>query len=144
MNAIALTVAITCLTAGQSGTAPVAGTWTAQFDGRTFVKLELTTAGGKIAGGLSLGDIEVDEKGALRKVGEMPPTLRPIFDVVQKGSTLTFSRKDSEDSTDVDRFQLRLLDATRAELVLVLTEEDRKEIAAEGITEPKPIVLTRR
>ena len=77
MTIVALTIAITCLTAGQSGTAAVAGTWTAQFDGRTFVNLELTTVGGKIAGGLSLGDIEVDEKGALRKVGEMPPTLRP-------------------------------------------------------------------
>ena len=141
MNAIALTVAITCLTAGQSGTPSVAGTWTAQFDGRTFVRLELTTTGGTIAGGLSIGDVEVDDKGALRKVGEMPAKLTPLFDVVQKGSTVTFSRKDS---TDVDRFQLRLVDDKRAELLLLLSEADRKDLAAEGITEPKPIVLTRR
>jgi hypothetical protein len=142
MNAIALSVAITCLTAGQSGTASVAGTWTAEFDGRTFVKLELKTAGGTIAGGLSIGDVEVDKQGALRKVGEMPAKLTPIFDVIQKGSTLTFSRKDS---TDVDRFEFRLLkDGTRAELVFLFTEADLKEIAEEGIPAPKPIVLTRR
>ena len=141
MNAIALTVGIACLTAGQSGTAPAVGTWTAQFDGRTFIKLELKTAGGTIAGGLSIGDIEVDDKGALRRVGEMPPKLTPIFDVVQKGSTLTFARKES---TDIDRFQLRLVDDKRAELLLLLSEADRKDLAAEGIPAPKPILLTKQ
>ena len=141
MNGVALTIAITCLTASQSGTASVAGTWTAEFDGRTFVRLELKTAGGTLAGGLSIGDIEVDDKGALRKVGEMPPKLTPIFDVLQKGSTLTFSRKDS---TDIDRFQLRVLDGKRAELVFLFSEADRKELAAEGIPAPKPILLTKQ
>jgi hypothetical protein len=142
MNAIALTIAITCLTAGQSGTGSVAGTWTAQFDGRTFVRLELTTTGATIAGALTIGDIEVNEQGALRQVGEMPAKLTPIFDVRQKGSTLTFSRKES---TDIDRFELRLLnDGKRAELVLVLTEADLKELAEEGVPKPKPIILTRR
>ena len=141
MHAIALTIAIAGLTAGQSGTAPIAGTWTAEFDGRTFVKLELTTAGGTIAGGLSIGDIEVDKQGALHKVGELPAKATPIFDVRQKGSLVTFSRKDT---TDIDRFELRLLDGKRAELVLLLTEDDLKELAEEGIPKPKPIVLTRR
>lgn len=142
MTAVALIVGITCLTASQSATLSVAGTWTAQFDGRMFVRLELKTEGAAIAGGLSLGDVEVDDKGAVRKVGEMPATLTPIFDVRQKGSTLTFSRKDV---TDVDRFEMRLLsDGKRAELVFLFTEDDLKELAAEGIAAPKPIVLTRR
>ena len=141
MNAIALAVAITCFTAGQSNPSTIAGTWTAEFNGRTFVRLELKTAGGTIAGGMSIGDIEINEQGALKKVGEMPAKLTPIFDARQEGSLLTFSRKDS---TDIDRFELRLLDGKRAELVLVLTEDDRKELAAEGVPTPKPIVLTRR
>jgi hypothetical protein len=142
MPLVAVIVGITCLTAGQSGTGSVAGTWTAQFDGRTFVRVELKTEGGTIAGGMSLGDIEIDNQGALRKVGEMPAKLTPIFDVRQKGPLLTFSRKES---TDIDHFEFRLLnDGARAQLLLLLTEDDLKDLAAEGIPAPKPIVLIRR
>lgn len=143
MTAVALIVAAACLTAGQSTPSTVAGTWTAQFDGRTFVRLELTSAGGTIAGGMSLGDVEVDKQGAVRKVGEMPAQLTPIFKATLKGSTLTFLRGEAGDP-DPDRFQLRLLDDKRAELVFVFSEDDLKEFAAEGIPAPKPIVLTKR
>ena len=143
MQVVALIVGITCLTAGQAATPSVAGTWTAQFDGRTFVRLELTSTGGTIAGGLSIGDIEINEQGALKKVGEMPAQLTPIFKATLKGSTLTFLRGEAGDP-DPDRFQLRLLDDKRAELVFVFSEDDLKEFAAEGIPAPKPIVLSRR
>jgi hypothetical protein len=138
----ALIVVATCLTAGQSTASSIAGIWTGEFGGKTFVRLELKAAGDAISGGLSIGDVEVDDKGALKTVGDLPAKLTPIFDVVRKGSTLTFSRKDS---TDIDRFELRVLDdGKRAELVFLLSEEDRKDLAAEGIVPPKPIVLTRR
>lgn len=142
MNAIALMLAITCLTASQSGTSSVAGTWTAQFDGRTYVRLDLKTDAGKISGGLSLGNLEVDSKGAVSKVSEAPAKLTPIFDVKQSGSTVRFSRIDT---TETDTFELRLLDGgKRAELLLILSDADRKALAAEGVPAPKPIALTRR
>ena len=54
---------------------------------------------------------------------------------------MTFSRKDT---TDTDRFELRMLEGGRAELHMLLNESDRKELAASGIPTPKPIPLTRQ
>ena len=49
---------------------------------------------------------------------------------------LTFARKDGRDT---DRFELKLVDATTAELTPVLTEASRKELVALGISEFKPL-----
>ena len=140
MKTLTLAIALTVLSMGQSGVASFAGSWTAQFQGRTFVRLELKTANGAITGGISLGDIEVDDKGGLRRVGDPPRDLRPISDVRQRGSTLTFALKDENDT---DRFELRVLESGRAELLFLPDEATRKEIAASGIPVPKPIPLTR-
>ena len=61
MKILAVIVAVVCL-AGQASGTPVAGTWRAQFDGRTFVTLELESANGTVTGLISLGDIEVASK----------------------------------------------------------------------------------
>jgi hypothetical protein len=76
---------MTAVLACQSGGGPIAGTWTAQFEGRTFLRLELKTVNGTITGGMSVGNIEVDGQGALRRVGELPRDLRPILDVTPHG-----------------------------------------------------------
>ncbi len=141
MKALALVVAMTAASAGQSGGASVTGTWTAQFEGRTFLRLELKTVNGAITGGLSVGNIEVDKQGALRHADEPPRDLTPIVDVTERASTVTFSRKDGPDT---DRFELRLLDPGRAELRLLLDDADREELAASGIAAPKPIALTKQ
>jgi hypothetical protein len=141
MKKVTLAIALTIFSMGQSGAASFAGSWTAQFQGRTFVRLELKTANGAITGGISLGDIEVDDKGALRRVGEPPRDLTPVFEVRQRGSILMFARKDG---TDTDRFELRVLEGGRAELQFLPDEATRKEIAASGIPVPKPIPLTRQ
>ena len=47
------------------------------------------------------------------------------------------------DVTDIDRFEMRLLDDETAELLFIPTDEDRKELAAEGIGVPKPMRLKR-
>jgi hypothetical protein len=143
MKTLALLVAIAAVSAAQSGGTSITGSWTAQFEGRTFLRLELKTVDGTITGGMSIGNIEVDKQGALRRVGESPRDLRPIFDVTQRASTVTFSRKDTADSTP-DRFELRLLETGGAELQFLLTEADRKELAASGIPAPKPIPLTKQ
>lgn len=141
MKTLVLLLATAATTLAQSG-AGVAGTWTATFDGRTFVRLELKEAAGAVTGTIALTDaLEVDKQGVVNKVGEMPRAGTPILDVVRRGDTMTFSRKDDGDT---DHFEVRFLDKGRAELRLVLTEEDRKELAADGIPVPKPIALTRQ
>ena len=141
MKTLFLAVALASLSEAQTGGRPVAGVWTAEFDGRTFIRLELHTANGTIAGGISLGDLQVNQQGGVQHVGELPKRLVPIVDVAQRGSVLTFSRKDGHDT---DRFELRVLDAGAAELLFIPSEEDLKELAAAGIPAPKPIRLTKR
>ena len=141
MKALALVAALTAVSASQADRASIAGSWTAQFEGRTFLRLELTAADGTITGGLTVGDIEVDEHGGLRHAGEPPRDLTPIFDVTEQASTVTFARKNG---SDTDRWELRVLEPGRAELRLILTDADRQELAAMGVPPPKPIPLTKQ
>ena len=143
MKTLALFVAIAAATVAQPGGASITGSWTAQFEGRTFLTLELQALDGTITGGIKAGNIEVDKQGALLRVGEPPRDLRPIFDVTQRASTVTFSSKDSDHSTP-DRFELRLLEPGRAELQFLLSDADREELAAGGILGLKPILLTKQ
>ena len=141
MKTLALVVAMAVVSAGQAGGASIAGSWTAQFKDRTFLRLELKIADGTITGSMSVGNFEVDEQGGLRRFSDAPRDLSPIFDVAQRGSTVTFSRKDG---TDTDRFEFRLLEPGHAEMHFFLNEADRKELAANGVPTPKPIPLTKQ
>jgi len=129
-------MALALLASVQAGT-QFAGSWTAEHSGATFVRLELRTAKGSTTGELALGNVQLDAKGFVAKASPAPATGAPIFEAVIKGSTLSFARKDGEDT---DRFE-----ATRVgdelELRFIVTEEFRKELAAEGIAEPKPVRL---
>ena len=140
--AVAVVVASVAASPGQSRVAALlTGRWTAQFDGRTFVRLELKAVDGTFTGGLSLGNVEVDKQGALRRVGDAPRDLKPIFDVTEGESAVTFSRKDVQET---DRFELRLLPGGQAQLKMLLSESTLKELAASGIPDPKPFVLTKQ
>ena len=141
MKTLAMLVAIAAVSAVQSDTAPIAGSWIAQFDSRTFVRLELKTANGTITGGISLGNVEIDSQGAVRRADECPRALTAIFDVKLRASLVTFSRKDG---VSTDRFEVRLLDGGDAELRFLLDDEDLEEFAADGIPTPKPIHLTKQ
>ena len=140
MKSLAVIVAAACL-AGQAAGAPMAGTWRAEFEGLTFITLELESANGTVTGLISLGDVEVDKQGALARVSEPKRKPTPIFDVSQTGSTLRFAVKDQNDT---DQFELRVLDAERAELRMLLADQDVKELAAQGVPVPKPFALTRQ
>ena len=140
MKALYMALAVALLTVTQPADAPIAGSWTANFQGRTFIKLELRTVNGGLAGSLSLGNIEVDPRGMVKRADAASPRLTTIFAVTRKGSIVTFSMRDG---TDTDQFELRLLGAAEAELHFLLNEEDRKEIAASGVPPPKPIRLTK-
>ena len=77
MKILPLIGALSRCQSSRSG-APIAGSWTAQFDGRTFVRLELMAANGTFDGGISLGNVEVDKQGTLSRVSEAPRDLSPI------------------------------------------------------------------
>jgi len=138
MQLIAI-IAIAAFAAVQTPATKYDGVWTSQFDGVTWVRLELRTANGQLTGGLSLGNIEMHEDGRLRHVEPAPKQLSPILNVRQQGSVVSFSRKDGEDT---DRFEIELVGG-ECELRFVLTEEERKEFATEGIPTPKPVRLKR-
>jgi len=140
MKALYLAAALATLSLSQPPSRPIAGTWNAKFEGRTFIRLEIKTVDGSVTGGISLGDFEVDSKGVVRRADAAPPRLRPIFGATLKESTLTFFSKDQHDT---DQFELRLLDNSNADLHILLNDEDRKELAASGIPAPKPIRVTK-
>jgi len=138
MKTLFTALAITALSVSQSGSGSIAGSWTAEFEGQTFIRLEINTANGLISGGLSLGRFEVDQRGVVRRADPAPRDLKPIFDVTIKGSTVTFLRKDGHDT---DQFELRLLENANADLHFLLNDGDRTELAASGVPVPKPIRL---
>ncbi len=96
MQPTMLAVAL-ALTFGQTSN-PYAGTWIAEHSGKTHIRLELHATNGALTGGLSLGDLEVNSEGEIRTVATAPLELIPIFDVVLRDSTLSFSRKEGNDT----------------------------------------------
>jgi hypothetical protein len=140
VKALFLVVAIAALSVGQPAGGSIAGSWVAEFEGRTFIRLELRTVNGALTGGLSIGNFEVDTQGVVKRASDAPRKLTPIFDVTLRGSNMTFSRKDVDDT---DQFGLRLLDTGDADLQFLLNDEDREALAASGVPIPKPIRLTR-
>ena len=140
MHAEVLALAITALVAGQPANEPIAGSWTAKFEGQTFIRLEIEAANGAIAGGISLGNFQVDSQGVVKGADAAPQNLKPIFGVTRKGTIVRFLMKDGNDP---DQFELRVLENGDADLHFLLNDEDRKELAAEGVPLPKPIRLTK-
>jgi len=138
MKVLFMAVAITALSVGQPASGQIAGSWTAEFEGRTFVRLDIKTVNGAIAGGLSLGNFEVDPQGVVRRADAAPLKLTPIFNATLKGSTLTFFRKDDRDT---DQFELHWLENGAVDLRFILNDEDRRQLAANGVPVPRPIRL---
>ncbi len=117
-----------------------AGTWIAEFDGNTFVRLEMSVNGGSLSGRIVLGDLQVDAEGRVKAVAAAPDRLTPIFDVVAKDSRLSFSHKDGDDT---DRFEMYLGAGDQAELRFIPDEATLKDLKEAGIAVPKPIALKR-
>jgi hypothetical protein len=139
MRPLLLAAVLAAIPTAQSSTAP--GVWTAESNGKTFMKLDLRAEGATLAGTIDIGDIQVDDKGDVRVVGLAHGDARPIFDVKQEGTTVTFSAKDDDDTV---QFELRLLESGRAELRLIPTGAFRAELADNSIPVPKPFALTRQ
>src|SRR3954471_15315182 len=85
MKALSIALVIAVLPVGQSASGPIAGSWTATFEGRTFIRLEIETVSGAIAGGISVGDFDVNRQGLVRRADAAPANLTPIFDATMNG-----------------------------------------------------------
>jgi pimeloyl-ACP methyl ester carboxylesterase len=121
--------------AGQS----YVGNWTAEFGGQTFVRLELSATEGGLRGRMSVGDgISVDLQGEVDAVAVPAGEPSPLSDIVLRDGTLSFSRKEGG---DVDHFQMRLAADGTADLLLLLTQEERREAARSGAVVVKPFHL---
>ena len=140
MKALCLALAITVLPVGQTANGPIAGSWTAKFESRTFIRVEIKTANGAMTGGISLGSFQVDPQGVVNGAKAAPPNLKPIFGATRKGATVMFFMKDG---SDTEQFELRVLENGDADLHFLFGDDDRKEFAAEGVPLPKPIRLTK-
>ena len=120
---------------------PYSGDWTADFHGTTYVRLAFSDKDGAPQGAMSITEnVHVDKQGNIDGVTEAASTLRPLFDVRRSGEVISFSY---ESANDVDKFEFRLVDTNTAELTLLLPEEARQELAADGIPVPKPFRLTK-
>jgi hypothetical protein len=124
---------------GQAPTQTLPGTWVAEHAGTRFIRLELRAAGDTLGGSIAIGNLRITPQGEIESVTEVPAASTVIFDVVVKNSVLTFARKDQHDT---DRFEVRLV-GNAAELHFILTEADRRELAAEGVPPPRPVRLTK-
>jgi hypothetical protein len=136
-----LTLAFVTVVLGQP-LVPFSGNWTAEFHGTTYVRLALNDKAGTPEGAISIAkSIEVDGQGNVDRVVEAGSTLIPVTDVRRSGNVLSFSYEKG--GQDVSAFELRLIDTHTAELTLLLPEEERQQLAAEGIRLPKPFRLVK-
>ena len=136
----AFAIAFAGLVLGQPGNA-VNGNWTANFQGTTYVRLVLADGATVPQGTMSIGHtIHVGDDGNVDSVTapSSPPTR--MLDVRWNDGVLSFGINDGP---DVDRFEFRLIDASHAELTMILSEEERRQAAAEHIPLPKPFRLTK-
>jgi hypothetical protein len=135
---IAIALAAAVITAAQTSPQPYAGTWTADLAGQTYVRLELNVANGALGGRISLGNIHVGAEGEVTQVLALARDFTPVENVVLRDDDLTFTRRDGDDT---DHFEMRVAPDGNVQLTFVPTDEDRAELAREGIPVPKPIAL---
>ena len=122
----------------QSPPASLAGTWVADLNGTTFMRLELRTENGRLIGALGTGDIHFNEKGVVDEAKGVPTTLSPISSIEISGSVMSFTRVEGD---DLERFRLRIIGDRTAELTFLPSEDDLEELKEQGIPAPKPIPL---
>jgi hypothetical protein len=113
--------------------AEYAGTWTASFDGKIWLSLQLELHGDQLTGSLvHPHSFELNDNGELKSVSE-EQTSDPIISAALNPDGLLVTVKDP-DSQDNDRYLMRLVPTER-------DTADLKMIAMSlppGISKPKP------
>jgi TonB family protein len=84
------------------------GTWQGEFQGKTFVVVELRTQGDKLTGTVSPFTIELDQAGNLTKAERGDHGGWDVVQAESQGNGLALQCKD-RDTGDIDRFQMRLI-----------------------------------
>jgi hypothetical protein len=138
---IALCVALIASTLGQSADVQrFAGRWAADHDSRPVVRLDLRMNAGTLGGSIQIADIHFDARGEVEIVQSELSAVSALIDVTFQSGALAFSRRDGN---DIDHFEMNVLDDHAAELRIVLSDADRRELANNGVPILKPIRLTR-
>ena len=118
--------------------AGLTGTWVADLNGTTFMRLELRTESGRLIGAIGTGDIHFDKNGVVDEAKSVPNTLTPMSSIEMSGSVMSFTRVEGD---DLERFRLRITGERTAELTFLPSDEVLEELKEEGIPAPKPIPL---
>jgi hypothetical protein len=133
-------IAFVGLVLGQPGNV-LNGNWTANFQGTTYVRLTFAEGATVPQGTMSIGQsIHVDDEGNVASVTAASSTPTRMLDIRWNDGVLSFGINDGP---DVDRFEFRLIDANHAEMAMILSEEERRQAAAERLPLPKPFRLTK-
>lgn len=108
------------------------GTWTASFEGKTFMKLHFAMKNGKLTGRMSNGEVTMNADGSIAAVtvspGEDPVT---ILKVEHNTVYMLHGAKHPL------HFVVRLQDKTHAEIEILSP-------SPAGVAKPKPIVLVKQ
>jgi hypothetical protein len=91
-----------------------AGTWQAQFQGKTFLTIKLTSQDGKLTGTVSHANVQVDQNGELTSA-EPGTGEDPVIDAKLDGNTLLLTSKDQQ-SQNTAQFQITLTGTDQAEV----------------------------
>jgi len=94
---------------------PFVGTWTSQFQGKTFVTLKLVPAGESVSGTMTGASIHIDHDGNLTSA-EPKGVMHEVFDSNLNGDVLSFRTKE-EDHEPVG-FEMKLDGPDSGELTL--------------------------
>jgi hypothetical protein len=133
-------IAFVGLVLGQPGNV-LNGNWTASFQGTTYVRLAFAEGATVPEGTMSMAkSIHADDEGNVDSVSAASSTPTRMLDIRWSDGVLSFG---IHDGPDVDRFEFRLIDANHAELVMIFSEEERRQAAAEHLPIPKPFRLTK-
>jgi hypothetical protein len=122
----------------QTPSANLLGTWTAEKDGTTFVRLELRTTGNSLGGALAVGNHSFDESGNLKAVSPASRPPSPLAEISTKDGVLSFVWQPDNEP---ERFRFRVIGENAAELTYLPSEEMLEELKDEGIPAPRPIAL---
>jgi hypothetical protein len=82
----------------------------------------------------------LDTRGEVETVLSELSAASTLIDITARNGAIGFSRRDG---SDIDHFEMSVIDDRVAELRLVPSDADRRELSNNGIPIPKPIRLTR-
>ncbi len=112
-----------------------AGTWNAQFQGKTFTTLKLVARDNQLTGSMTGANINLDKVGNLTSA-EQSGSESEISDAKLAGDTLSFATKD-QDSGETINWKMKVKSSNEGELLVVIPEPHI------GIPTPRPWKITR-